>query len=188
MTLLCQTVQSLGKQMQDVQNLDRQMQDGFAAENRRRQEDYTKMEEAMTAKMEEGLRNEQQARQQAQNDVMAGLKNEENARQMVQTDLQAIKDKIRQLESGSGSGSTVGSEVSAAVGRVTKRYFRKSTAGSCRSAQRLVYAKKDGIQVTDTGVSNFINDLHQMVPEALKKSTCIGSRPKVKWFHPDSRR
>ena len=40
MTLLCQTVQSLGKQMQDVQNLGRQMQDGFAAESRRRQEDY----------------------------------------------------------------------------------------------------------------------------------------------------
>ena len=35
MTLLCQTVQCLGKQMQDLQNLGRQMQDGFAAESRK---------------------------------------------------------------------------------------------------------------------------------------------------------
>ena len=52
--------------MQDVQNVGRPVHDGFAAESRRRQEDYIKMEEAMTAKMEEGFRNEQQARQQAQ--------------------------------------------------------------------------------------------------------------------------
>ena len=60
MTLLCQTVQNLGKHMQDVQNLGKQMQDGFAAESVRRQEDYSKMEKTMTAKMEEGFRNEQQ--------------------------------------------------------------------------------------------------------------------------------
>ena len=71
----------------------------------------------MTDKMEEGFRNEQQARQQAQKEIMAGLENEENARHMVQTDSQAIKEKIRQLESGSGSGSTVGSEISTAVGK-----------------------------------------------------------------------
>ena len=34
MTLLCQTVKSLGKQMHDVQNLGKPMQDGFAAESR----------------------------------------------------------------------------------------------------------------------------------------------------------
>ena len=44
------------------------------------------------------------------------LQNEENARQMVQNDLQTIKDKIRQLESGSGSGSTVGSDVRPSLG------------------------------------------------------------------------
>ena len=77
----------------------RQMLYGFAAERSR--EDYNKMEQAMTAKMEEGFRNEQQAREQAQKEIMAGLKNEENAREMVQIDLQAIKDKTRQLESGS---------------------------------------------------------------------------------------
>ena len=96
---------------------------------RRRQEDYINMEEAMTAKMEEGFRNEQQARQQAQKEIMAGLKNEENARQMVQTDLQAIKDKIRQLESGSSSGSTVGSEVSTAVGKGPSGTFARPPLG-----------------------------------------------------------
>ena len=46
------------------------MQDGFAAESRRRQEDYNKMGETMTAKMEEGFRNEQQVRQ-AQKEIIS---------------------------------------------------------------------------------------------------------------------
>ena len=54
------------------------------------------MEEAMTAKMEEGFKNEQQVRQQAQKEMVAGLKNGANARQIVQTDLQAIEEKISQ--------------------------------------------------------------------------------------------
>ena len=95
MTLLRQTVQSLERQMQEVQNLGKQIQDGFATESCRRQENYKKTKAAMTAKMDEGLRNEEQARQQTQKEIMAGLKNEANARQMVQNDLQAIKDKIR---------------------------------------------------------------------------------------------
>ena len=114
--------------------------------SRRRQADYIKMEEVMTAKMKEGFRNEQQARQQAQKKTMAGLENEGNARQMVQIDLQAIKDKIRQLESGSNSGGTVGSEVSTAVGKRAKRYFRKTTAGSGRSTQRLLCAATNGVE------------------------------------------
>ena len=35
MTLLCQTVQNVGKQMQDVQNLGKQMQDGFALKSQK---------------------------------------------------------------------------------------------------------------------------------------------------------
>ena len=57
------------------------MHDGFAAESLRRQEDYRNMQKTMTAKMEEGFRSEQQARQQAQSEMMKGLKDEENARQ-----------------------------------------------------------------------------------------------------------
>ena len=77
----------------------------------------------MTTKVEEGFRNEQQAREQAHKEMMAELKNEGNARQMVQNDVQAIKDKIRQLESGNCSGSTVGSDVSTAVGSGTSGTF-----------------------------------------------------------------
>ena len=43
-------------------------------ERSRRQEDYKNMEETMSAKMEEGFRSEQQARQQAQSEIMQGLK------------------------------------------------------------------------------------------------------------------
>ena len=104
MTLaLSQTLQSLGRQMQAVP-----CRDGFATESCRRQQDYKKMEAAMTAKMEEGFRNEEQAGQQTQKQIVAGLKNDANDRQMVQNDLQAIKDaaallavmSVRLLEEG----------------------------------------------------------------------------------------
>ena len=48
---------------------------------------------------------------------------------MVQTDLQAIKEKIRQLESGSDSGSTVGSEVSTVVGKGPSGTFVRPPPG-----------------------------------------------------------
>ena len=54
------------------------------------------MEAAMTAKMEEGFRNEELARKQKE--MLVGLKNEGNARQMVWSDLQAIREQIRQVE------------------------------------------------------------------------------------------
>ena len=77
--------------MQDVQNLGKQMQDGFAAERIKRQGDYGNTEETMSAKMEEGFR------QQAQNERMKGLKNEEIARQFVQRDLAVMKEEIKNL-------------------------------------------------------------------------------------------
>ena len=48
---------------------------------------------------------------------------------MVQNDFQTIKDKIRQLESGSGSGSTVGSDVSTAVGKGPRGTFARPPPG-----------------------------------------------------------
>ena len=167
MTLLCQTVQSLRRQMQEVQNLGKQMQDGFATESCRRKEDYNKMEEAMTAKMEDGFRNEEQARQQTQKEITAGLKNEANARQMVQNHLQAIKDKIKQLESGSGSGSTVGTEVSTEGPSGT---FARPPPGIAIRLNDLFMPRRMEFKgwvtdykqckyqgLTDTEVSNFIN-------------------------------
>ena len=121
------------------------MQEGFAAERSRRQ----------AAKMEEGF-------QQAQKEIMGGLKNEENARRIVQTDLQAI----RQLVSGSGSGSTVGSDVSTANWKKTKWHF-------CRLAQRFTHAEEGGIQTmgqtTNTVVTNFIQNMHRMAPDPQKR-------------------
>ena len=49
----------------------------------------------MSAKMAEGLRSAQQARQQSQNEIMKGLKNEENARQMVRKDLAVTKEEMK---------------------------------------------------------------------------------------------
>ena len=56
------------------------------------------MEETLSAKMEEGVRSKQQARQQAQNEIMKGLKNEDNARQLVQRDPAVMKEEIKNLK------------------------------------------------------------------------------------------
>ena len=80
MTLLCQTIQNLSKQMQEGFAAERtRRQQDFDIESQKRRDDYNNMERTMTAKMEEGFRNEQQARQQAQEEIMNGLKNQENA-------------------------------------------------------------------------------------------------------------
>ena len=80
MTLLCQTIRNLGKQMQEGFAAERtRRQQDFDIESQKRRDDYNEMERTMTAKMEEGLRNEQQSRQQAQEEIMNGLKNQENA-------------------------------------------------------------------------------------------------------------
>ena len=77
---------------------------------------------------------------------MNGLKNEENARQKVQNDLQTVKDKIRQLESGSGSGSTVGGDVSTSVGKGPSGTFARPPLGVAVQLNDLIYAEEDGIQ------------------------------------------
>ena len=48
---------------------------------------------------------------------------------MVQNDLMTIKEKIRQLELGSGSGSTVGSDASTAVGKGPSGTFARPPPG-----------------------------------------------------------
>ena len=63
MAFLCQTVPRSGR-----------------PEICRRQEDNKKMEAAMTTKMGEGFRNEQQTREQENEEMIYGLENEENAR------------------------------------------------------------------------------------------------------------
>ena len=67
MTLLYQTMQNLGKQMQEGFAAERtRRQQDFDIESQKRRDDYNNMERTVTTKMEEGFRNEQQARQQAQ--------------------------------------------------------------------------------------------------------------------------
>ena len=84
---------------------------------------------------------------------MNGLKKEENVRQVVQNDLQTIKEKIRQLESGSGSGSTVGCDASMVVVKGPSGTLQghrlvlvsDSTISLCRGR----WNSKDGSQTTN---------------------------------------
>ena len=108
---------------------------------------------------------------------------------MVQIDLQAIEDKIRQLESGSGSGGTVGSEVSTPVGRRPGGTFARPPQGVAVRPNVLFMPRRMEFKgwvtdykqcryqgLTDTEVLNFINDLHNMVPDTLENAL-IGSKP-----------
>ena len=61
-----------------VRNLSSQMHEEFALERRNRHQDFGKMDQKMSDKVEEGVKSEQLAK---------GLKNEENARHKVQNDL-----------------------------------------------------------------------------------------------------
>ena len=136
----------------------------------------------MTTKMEEGFKNEQQARQQARKEIMDELENEEHAQQMVQNDLLAIKDEIRQLVLGSCSGSTVGSNDSTAVGRGPSGTFARPPEGVASKLSDVFMPRRMEFKgwvtdkkqcryqgLTDTEVLNVIDDLYKMVPDAQKK-------------------
>ena len=101
---------------------------------------------------------------------------------MVQNDKQTIKEKIRQPESGSVSGSTVGSDVSTAIGRRPSGTSARPPPGiGIRLNDFIMQRKMEfkglvtddkqcGYQgLTETEVSNFIKDLHQIVPDPFKK-------------------
>ena len=131
MTILCATVQSLGKQMHDLQNLGKQMQGGFAAERIRRQKKIARVwKRRCPQRWKKVFRSKQQARQLAQNEIMQGLKNEENARQMVPKDLEVLKEETKNLNMG--NGSTVCREASTGVGLGTSNTFARPTALASR--------------------------------------------------------
>ena len=73
MAMLCESVKMLGTQMRE----------GFDTEGARREEDHKNLEEKMSARMEEGFKNEQQARQQIHSEIMQEFTNEEHARQLI---------------------------------------------------------------------------------------------------------
>ena len=57
MTILCQTVQNLGKQVQEGFAAERtRRQEEFETESLKRQDDFKRMEQTMTTKMEDGFK------------------------------------------------------------------------------------------------------------------------------------
>ena len=125
----------------------------------------------MTTRMEEGFRNKQQARQLAQSEAINGLKNEESTRQMVQNDCMTIKEKIRQTEMGSGSGSTVCSDGSTAGGQGPSGTFARPPPGIGSRFNDFLMPRKVEFKgwvtdykqcsyqrLTENEVSNFIKD------------------------------
>ena len=165
------TVQHISMLCSTVRNLRSQMQETFATERNTRLGGYTKMVQKMSGKLEEGLRSEQQARQQAQNEIMKGLKNEENARQMVQKDLAVMEEEIKNLKK-KGSGSTVCSEASTDVGLGASGIFVRPPAQASRYNDVFVPKKMEFKGwVTDYTRSSFqgitlneVVDLQKMVP------------------------
>ena len=93
MTTLCQTVQNLGKQMPEGFAAETKRQEDFETESQKRQDDYNKMEKKMTAKLVDGFKGEEMARQQAQDEV----------KQRAKKDLDAIKEEMNSLQKKNGS-------------------------------------------------------------------------------------
>ena len=105
---------------------------------------------------------------------------EERFWNMAKIDLQAIKEKIRQLESG--SSGTVGSEVSTVVGRGSGGTFARQQQEVAVKLNDLFLSRRVEFKgwvtdykqcryqrLTDTKILNLINDLRKMVPDTLKK-------------------
>ena len=136
------------------------MKEGLPTEGLRRQEDYENLEERMSAQMEEGF------------------KNEENARKLVRNELAVMKDEIKNLEMG--SGGTVSSEASTGVGLGSGTFARPPPLTS-RWNEFFVLRKMEfrgwvtghtqsSIQgITDDEGSILVKDLERMVPRQAHK-------------------
>ena len=111
-----------------------------------------------------------------------GLTKEENARQLVHNDSMTIKGKIRQLDLGSCSGSTVGSDASTPVGKEPSGTFARPPPGigvrfndfflpRKMEFKRWVTEYKQSCHqgLTETDVSNFNKDMRRMVPDQYRK-------------------
>ena len=170
MTILCQTVQNLGKQMQEGFAAERtRRQEDIETESQKRRDDYNGMEQKMTAKMEDGFKGEKMARQQAQDEI----------KQMVKKDLDAFKEEMKSLHRK--SGCTVCSEASTGVGLGGSGTFarpptlaswfndiflpRKMEFKGCFTD----YEQCSLQGLTESEVTNFIKDLHKMVPDRYQK-------------------
>ena len=131
----------------------------------------------MSAKMAEGLRSEQQVRQQARKEIMKGLKSEESARQMVQKGLGVMKEEIKNFKMG--SGSTVCSEANTSVGLGASGTSARPPALASRFDEIFIPRKMElkgwitdctrssfpGITLNE--VMLFIVDLQKMLPNEL---------------------
>ena len=170
MTILCQTVQNLGKQMQEGFAAERtRRQEDFETESQKRRDDNNKMEQKMTAKMEDGFKGEKMARQQAQDEI----------KQMAKKDLDAFKEEMKSLQRR--SGSTVCSEASTGVGLGGSGTFARPPTLASRFNDIFLPRKMEfkgcftdyeqcSLQgLTESEVTNFIKDLHKMVPDRYQK-------------------
>ena len=93
-----------------------------------------------------------------------GFKNDENARKLVQNDLAAMKEEIRQKKLG--SGSTVCSEASTAVGTGARGTFARlppSIAAEMEFKGRITDYTRSSFQgITMDEVAAFVVDLKRM--------------------------
>ena len=107
-----------------------------------------------------------------------GFKNEENARQRVQKELAVMKDEIENLRMG--SGSTVCSEATTGVGLGTGKFARPPPLTSRWNEifvpRRMEFTgwitdyTKSSIQgITDDEVMTLVSDLEKMVPRQAHK-------------------
>ena len=138
------------------------MERRFAEEGQKRQQENLLLKTEMCARMDEGL------------------KKEESARQLVQNDLVTMKEEIRHIKLG--SGSTVCSDASTAVGKGPSGTFTRPPPGIGNRLNDFFMPRKMEFKgwvtdykqcccqgLTDTEVANFITDLQKMLPDQYQK-------------------
>ena len=152
MAMLCESVKMLATQMKE----------GFKTARAWRKEEYKNLEEKMSARMEEGF------------------KNEENARKLVQNELAVMKEEIKNLKMG--CGSTVCSEASTGVGLgsgtftwsppLTSRWNGIFVPRRMEFKGWVTDYSKNCVQgITDDEVATLVSDLERMVPQEAHKWT-----------------
>ena len=167
MTILCQTVQNLGKQMQEGFEAERtRRQEDIETESLQRQDDFYSMEWTTTTKMEDGFKGEQMARQQAQDEI----------KQMAKKDLDAFKEEMRGEVETQCVAKRALEWVWEALAPAARPLALASRFSDIFLPRKMKFKgcvtdyKQCSYQgLTDTEVLDFVRDLQEMLPDQYQK-------------------
>ena len=174
MSELFRSMETLGSKMDSrVSNLENQVREGFGREGRHRKQENEDLEKRMVMRMEDGLLNE------------------ECARQNFQKEMAVMKDEIKNLRVG--SGSTVCGDASTGIGLGSGTIARPPTLISRWNEMFIPrrmdfkgwftdYTKSSIQGITDVNVLNLVSDVRKWF-HGMPTSGLTGTRPRKNKGH-----